>query len=447
MGQRVNQTVSATVTAYLLDTQPGLAKVIAADNGTTVNRYVHDMTGIHSHKDSAGNWEHVVQDGLGSVRGVYANDLSDLYTAQYSPYGEVWDSTGTGQTDFGYTGEWTDQNDLVHLRARYLDPATGNFISLDPMETANRYGYVGGNPINRVDPSGLLFEIPSDFGGCRDTLFRQSQKSPVDLCIDQCKSRCSGITKAYCKSRCGNNCKYYDCGSNIPGSPEYQLCAELVDARRYEYYEDEGKIKKSPTAHIDNHFSAKDVLNKICGNKANIQAAAMQYGVPPELIAGMLASEMFWDYGQNDNVQDKATKGQCGAGVIIYTRDAVGIANPHEKGYQPAIDYLVEQGFDKSKLEDIYAPCNLINDAGAIEAVAVVTRYLMDDYGHGSDLSALSLEDMAMIYAGYRQERTLITDDTGATWQTWWKQTGDIVGNGHFALPFMKYMKENFSKC
>ena len=48
-----------------------------------------------------------------------------------------------------------------YLRARYYDPATGQFLTRDPIEAQSReaYGYVGGNPLNATDPSGL-FRVP-----------------------------------------------------------------------------------------------------------------------------------------------------------------------------------------------------------------------------------------------------------------------------------------------
>jgi RHS repeat-associated protein len=72
------------------------------------------------------------------------------------PYGESFGANGTPQTSYGYTGEPTDGNQLVHLRRRYLSPALGQFVSLDPLEVFNRYAYVNGNPIMRTDPSGML---------------------------------------------------------------------------------------------------------------------------------------------------------------------------------------------------------------------------------------------------------------------------------------------------
>jgi RHS repeat-associated protein len=64
-----------------------------------------------------------------------------------------------------------DSTQLVYLRARYYNPADGRFQSRDtwggdvnrPMST-NRWGYVEGNPINRVDPTG--YSSCSSLGTC-----------------------------------------------------------------------------------------------------------------------------------------------------------------------------------------------------------------------------------------------------------------------------------------
>jgi hypothetical protein len=42
------------------------------------------------------------------------------------------------------------------MRARYYDPSTGSFMSVDPLLTLTRspYGYVYGDPANATDPSG-----------------------------------------------------------------------------------------------------------------------------------------------------------------------------------------------------------------------------------------------------------------------------------------------------
>jgi RHS repeat-associated protein len=77
----------------------------------------------------------------------------------YDPIGNPMGSYGAG---FGFTGEQTDTNGLVHLRARYYDPGIGIWTALDPFEgsmghpmSLNGYAWVEGNPVMNVDPSGM----------------------------------------------------------------------------------------------------------------------------------------------------------------------------------------------------------------------------------------------------------------------------------------------------
>jgi RHS repeat-associated protein len=66
---------------------------------------------------------------------------------------------GTRNGIKAYTGrEWDPETGLYYYRARYYDPKVGRFISEDPIGFrggVNFYSYVGGNPINRLDPFGL----------------------------------------------------------------------------------------------------------------------------------------------------------------------------------------------------------------------------------------------------------------------------------------------------
>ena len=169
-GSRVAQTVGALTLRYTLDVQPGLTTVLAETTGAITTRYLHGPTGIHAQQNADGGWRWLLQDGLQSVRAV-ANSTDIIAAQQYSPYGVPF--TPLPETDFGFTGEMTDDNDLVYLRARYLDPGMGVFASLDPQEGngkvsgLNRYSWVVSNPINLVDPSGHQALPVCTFGYCQ----------------------------------------------------------------------------------------------------------------------------------------------------------------------------------------------------------------------------------------------------------------------------------------
>ncbi|MBQ3600328.1 MAG: RHS repeat-associated core domain-containing protein, partial [Lachnospiraceae bacterium] len=67
--------------------------------------------------------------------------------------------------EFLYTGEQYNANTgLYYLRARYMNPSTGTFISMDSYQgsiydpvTLHKYLYAGANPVTYVDPSGYSF--------------------------------------------------------------------------------------------------------------------------------------------------------------------------------------------------------------------------------------------------------------------------------------------------
>ena len=94
--------------------------------------------------------------GLANASGALTQDYA------YEPYGTP---DGATPADFGFTGEQTDANGLVYLRARYYDPAISVFTALDPFEgtmqrpmSMNGYSWVEGNTPNATDPSGFVFE-------------------------------------------------------------------------------------------------------------------------------------------------------------------------------------------------------------------------------------------------------------------------------------------------
>jgi RHS repeat-associated protein len=158
-GNRISQTIGGIVTKYLLDTQPGLALVLAETTGSATTRYMHGLRGIHATEASTSVWTYPLQDGLGSVRNVVDTAGEVQQAVNYTPYG-VPDSSMTG---FAFTGEQRDPNGLQYHRARYYAPELGLWASLDPFEgifdrpmSLNGYSWVEGNVPNFGDPTGAM---------------------------------------------------------------------------------------------------------------------------------------------------------------------------------------------------------------------------------------------------------------------------------------------------
>jgi RHS repeat-associated protein len=165
---RIAQTVSGVVSAYLNDVQPGLTQLLAETVSGNTTRYVHGVRGIHATESHAGVWGYFAQDGLGSVRGIVDNMAAVVSSQSYNPIGVPATDYGKG---FGFTGEQADGNDLLYLRARYYAPSKGVFTALDPFEgmqnrpmSLNGYSWVEGNPVMNVDPSGKIVQA-SDVAG------------------------------------------------------------------------------------------------------------------------------------------------------------------------------------------------------------------------------------------------------------------------------------------
>jgi len=99
------------------------------------------------------------QDQLGSTRAVTDQTGRVQVTYSYDPYGKATPSNTAIVNPFQFAGQYTDPiSGLIYLRARYYDPATGSFLTRDPLvdQTHEPYAYAGSDPLNETDPTGLF---------------------------------------------------------------------------------------------------------------------------------------------------------------------------------------------------------------------------------------------------------------------------------------------------
>ena len=99
-------------------------------------------------------------DGLGSVTEVIDANQNVMNIYRYTPFGDALIREETVYNPYQYTGRQYDaESGLYHYRARAYSADIGRFMQQDPagmVDGANMYAYVGNNPVNGRDPSGML---------------------------------------------------------------------------------------------------------------------------------------------------------------------------------------------------------------------------------------------------------------------------------------------------
>ncbi len=108
--------------------------------------------------NSSGTVLYVHHDQQGSTRLLTSSTGTKEASFTYDAYGNQTGHTGTTTTPLGYDGQYTNADTgLIYLRAREYDPATSQFMSIDPADEATRapYSYGLDNPVSQGDPTGL----------------------------------------------------------------------------------------------------------------------------------------------------------------------------------------------------------------------------------------------------------------------------------------------------
>lgn len=146
---RTSRTIGGATVTYAWDLNGSLPNILKDSTG---NAYVYGLDLIS--KTSGANTEYYLGDGLGSTTGVADGSGTVTGSYTYDVFGALRTQWGT-TTEWSYTGEQNDPTGLEYLRTRYYDPATGRFASEDLLPLAQRYAYVGGNPVTLTDGNGM----------------------------------------------------------------------------------------------------------------------------------------------------------------------------------------------------------------------------------------------------------------------------------------------------
>lgn len=169
-GNRTSKTTGTETIKYLNDNSV-LTNVLAEldANGNELCYYTIGADLIS--QERSGKTSLYLYDGHGSVRGLVDENGKVTDTYNYDAFGNLLDKTGTTVNNYLYCGEQFDSaTGLYYLRARYMNPATGTFITQDTYSgtifdpvSLHKYLYANANPVMNVDPSGYSAENDLDF--------------------------------------------------------------------------------------------------------------------------------------------------------------------------------------------------------------------------------------------------------------------------------------------
>ncbi|HZY43116.1 MAG TPA: RHS repeat-associated core domain-containing protein, partial [Anaerolineae bacterium] len=160
-GVRLKQVTAGVPTTYTQDIVAPLPVVLQAKTGTVATQHLFSMGTRPIGQYTSSAWQYLLPDGLGSVRQIADASGNVLLSESYEPYGKLLSSSGSASSIFAYGGEQIDTSGLIYLRARYMQPGLGIFLSHDPYSgdvmrpgSMNGWNYTEGNPVNRLDPTG-----------------------------------------------------------------------------------------------------------------------------------------------------------------------------------------------------------------------------------------------------------------------------------------------------
>jgi RHS repeat-associated protein len=146
---------SDVVSEYIYLDGIRLAQIVGGDKNPVYYYYISDHL----------NTGQLVTDDQGAV----------VWQGNFTPFGEVDVVVNNVENNFRFPGQYFDAETGLHYNwNRYYDPATGRYITADPIGLEggmNLYAYVGGNPVNYIDPSGLSGEIPAGLTGEISSIF------------------------------------------------------------------------------------------------------------------------------------------------------------------------------------------------------------------------------------------------------------------------------------
>ena len=163
LGRRIEKNNKGQITRYIYNDWQVIAET--DEQGNVLRRYIYGLNLDESLMvEYQGKEYYYLQDAMNNVVGLTDSqgNLAEEYS--YTPFGKTVGSQSSYINPYLFVGRrYDEESGLYYFRNRYYEPSLGRFINPEPKPhvfMTNLYTYVGNNPVNLKDPTGLCGDNP-----------------------------------------------------------------------------------------------------------------------------------------------------------------------------------------------------------------------------------------------------------------------------------------------
>ena len=162
LGRRIAKRISGVITEKYLWADSITLLAVYDGNDNLLMRFSYADSRMPVSMTYGGATYYLAYDQVGSLRTITDGSGNIIKKIDYDSFGNIlFDSNPAFSVPFGFAGGLHDRDTgLVRFGARDYDPAIGRWTAKDPIDfdggDTNLFQYVEADPVNRIDPLGLL---------------------------------------------------------------------------------------------------------------------------------------------------------------------------------------------------------------------------------------------------------------------------------------------------